>query len=110
MNRRRGKRLTPLLHAHAQGIAFRDTSNDLDFVRLAIDVWTSFARTSNPTPSVEYLRTRGYASTLRAFDRSGEWGMANKGRGKVMRLDVQPKVGEMVRREQCETLGLGIDA
>ncbi|PWN29863.1 alpha/beta-hydrolase [Jaminaea rosea] len=92
------------------GIAFRDTSNDLDFVRLAIDVWTSFARTSNPTPSVEYLRTRGYASTLRAFDRSGEWGMANKGRGKVMRLDVQPKVGEMVRREQCETLGLGIDA
>lgn len=78
-------------------------------MRLVSDIWTSFARTGNPNPGNDYLHERGYDTTLRALGKSGPWTQANLGKGKVMRLDVQPYVSEMVRRDQCAVLGLGID-
>jgi len=46
---------------------------DFFFTNLAQDLWTSFARTSNPNPSLDFLKSRGpaYASTVKILEETG---------------------------------------
>ncbi|KAF5372235.1 hypothetical protein D9758_005062 [Tetrapyrgos nigripes] len=47
--------------------------NDFSFTNLLQDLWTSFARTGNPNPSLDFLKSRGpaYESTIKILEETG---------------------------------------
>ncbi|THU95962.1 alpha/beta-hydrolase [Dendrothele bispora CBS 962.96] len=49
------------------------TETDFFFTNLLQDLWVSFARTGNPNPSLEYLKSRGpaYESTVKILEQTG---------------------------------------
>lgn len=46
---------------------------DILFARLIVDYWSSFARNLNPNPDLEYLKARGFNSTIERIVATGEW-------------------------------------
>jgi carboxylesterase type B len=94
-----------------RGLPHRD-NGDLIFERYTLDTFSSFARTRNPNPDKEFLRARGYLSTLEILEKTGPWKPAVKGDIYVKILDY-PVQGDMMSGfrevEQCEWLGLPTD-
>ncbi|PPQ97784.1 hypothetical protein CVT26_012787, partial [Gymnopilus dilepis] len=86
---------------------FRD-ANDLILSQVSVDVWTSFARSFDPTPGAAYLAARGYANTSAALDlkRAGGWEPVTPFNGQPLRImDVPFRMEGWLEEKQCELLG-----
>ncbi|KAL0931032.1 putative carboxylesterase from carbohydrate esterase family gh10 [Colletotrichum truncatum] len=94
-----------------QGLPFRD-ENDLPWEQYMVDTFSSFARTYDPNPDKDFLRARGFNSTLEALEKSGPWEPSVKDDMK-MRLFDWPVDDQMMRGfkdiEQCKWLNLPLD-
>ncbi|TDZ37042.1 Cholinesterase 1 [Colletotrichum spinosum] len=89
-----------------QGLPFRD-EYDLPWQQYIVDTFTSFARTYNPNPDRDFLRARGFDSTLEALEKSGPWEPAVKGDMKIRSIGWPVKndmVGNFRDLEQCKWL------
>ncbi|KAK2029886.1 carboxylesterase [Colletotrichum zoysiae] len=93
-----------------QGNQLRD-EYDLPWEQYLLDAFTSFARTYDPNPEKEFLKARGFESTLRALEQS-PWEPAVRDEMTMKRID-WPMEGDMMRDfkdlEQCKFLGLPLD-
>lgn len=84
---------------------FRD-SNDLLFSQLAVDFWTSFARTFNPNPSFLFLAARGYTNTTESLLEWGQWNEVTTSASAPLRLlDIPLKSSPWLETAQCDLLG-----
>jgi hypothetical protein len=54
------------------GLPLRD-ENDLPFEQLIVDSWTSFARTYDPNPDLDFLKARGFTNTIWELEIVGKW-------------------------------------
>ncbi|GKT53789.1 alpha/beta hydrolase [Colletotrichum tofieldiae] len=94
-----------------QGNPLRD-EYDLPWEQYLVDTFTSFARTYNPNPGKEFLKARGFESTLRAQEKSGPWEPSVRGQMKMRKID-WPVERDMMRDfkdiEQCKWLKLPLD-
>ncbi|KIM96048.1 hypothetical protein OIDMADRAFT_132746 [Oidiodendron maius Zn] len=84
---------------------------DLPFSQLIVDLYTSFARSYTPNPSLEYLRVRDYDSTLQQIDRPGGcWEPVERGENPTLRrLDWPSSQAVFNEVAQCNALGLPLD-
>ena len=82
---------------------------DTPFARLIVDYWSAFARTGDPNPEEEFLRARGYQSTLDQLEvNGGSWEPVNADRPQLRWLqwgEGEKMVG-FQDVKQCEALGL----
>ncbi|KAF4898413.1 Bile salt-activated lipase [Colletotrichum fructicola] len=94
-----------------QRLPFRD-EYDLPWEQYLVDTFTSFARTYDPNPDKDFLRARGFNSTLEAFEKSGPWEPSMKGNMSMRSID-WPVEKQMMRGfkdlEQCKFLNLPLD-
>ncbi|KAI1212406.1 alpha/beta-hydrolase [Annulohypoxylon truncatum] len=92
-----------------QGLPMRDEF-DLPFEQFVVDTFSSFARTFDPNPDVEFLEARGYTSTLEEVERAGKWEASTFLEGMTMRTLQWPSFqGPFLEARQCDSLGLGLD-
>ena len=89
----------------------RDVHGDIAYTNAVQDIWTSFAKTGNPNPDMEYLRVRGYESSADFFAgftfEEFTAGVAKRGGGKVMNLQwPSPWASQLPDREHCKVLGM----
>lgn len=89
-------------------LPFRD-QHDVPFEQLAVDTWSSFARTYNPNPDPGYLKARGYTNTTEIFERTGTWRPATKGDLTLRALTWPPYQDGFREETQCDYLGLPIN-
>jgi carboxylesterase type B len=93
------------------GYQLRD-ANDLLFEQFIVDAWTSFARSYDPNPSLDYLKARGYENTIAALQQSGPWTPLTKNKTdarNVRLLQVSSKQVPFRDPEQCAALGWPIE-
>ncbi|OLN81458.1 Para-nitrobenzyl esterase 4 [Colletotrichum chlorophyti] len=94
-----------------QGLPLRD-ENDLPWEQYLVDTFTSFARTYSPNPDEDFLRARGFKSTLRAQEKSGLWKPSVRGDMRMRSID-WPVEEDMMRDfkdiDQCKWLKLPLD-
>jgi carboxylesterase type B len=79
--------------------------NDIPYVQLIVDYWTSFARNHDPNPSPEYLRKRGYWSTLNQISVSGPWKSVDAGKPEMMELQWNSRMLPFPDAKQCAVIG-----
>ncbi|KAI1457221.1 alpha/beta-hydrolase [Annulohypoxylon moriforme] len=92
-----------------QGLPMRDEF-DLAFEQFIVDTFSSFARTFDPSPDIEFLEARGFTSTLEEIERSGKWEASTYEEGMTMRTLQWPSFqGPFLELKQCDALGLGLD-
>jgi carboxylesterase type B len=95
-----------------EGLPLRDDL-DLEFERLVLDMFASFARTGNPNPDEGYLAARKFDGTSNLLGRAGTWEPAVKGDEKLRVLDWPQSASSMMESfrdvEQCEMLDIGLD-
>ncbi|KAI0902490.1 alpha/beta-hydrolase [Annulohypoxylon nitens] len=92
-----------------QNLPMRDEF-DLPFEQFVVDTFSSFARTFDPNPDVEFLEARGYTSTLEEIERSGKWEASTFDEEMTMRTLQWPSFqGPFLEAEQCDSLDLGLD-
>ncbi|PPR03313.1 hypothetical protein CVT26_007787 [Gymnopilus dilepis] len=85
---------------------FRDP-NDLIMSQVAVDMWSSFARTFNPTPSPAFLTARGYINTTEALRVAGQWDPVTPESTKPLRfLDIPLSLSSFLEEEQCALLAI----
>jgi len=85
-------------------------AHDITFAQLIVDYWTSFARNLDPNPSVDYLRARGYWSSLAAIEASGSWQPLNATNPEMMLLQPESFMAPLPDEAQCAVLGQPFDA
>lgn len=86
-------------------VPFRDW-NDLVLSQVSVDVWGSFARTFNPTPSAAFLAARGYSNTTAALRQVGAWDSITPSTKTPLRLfDVPLSNSAWQEQAQCDLLG-----
>ena len=91
------------------GLPLRDDI-DLPFMQLTVDQFTSFARTYNPNPDVEFLRSRNYLSTLsHQQSPAGIWEPVNSGANSIRVLDWPGQQQPFKDTTQCGSIGLSLD-
>ncbi|KAI8958790.1 cholinesterase [Daldinia sp. FL1419] len=92
-----------------QGLPMRDEF-DLPFQQYILDVFSSFARSFDPNPDVEFLKARGFQSTLEEIGRSGRW-QPSTSEGEPTRRILQwpSSQGPFTEAAQCEYVGLAWD-
>jgi hypothetical protein len=91
------------------GKQFRDSA-DLPFSQLIVDYVSSFARSHNPNPDHDFLKTRGYSDTLSQLEHAdGVWKAITSTTGPIQRLDWPSKQGTFTETSQCEALGIPLD-
>ena len=86
----------------------RDGKDTL-FARLIVDYWTSFARTSDPNPAEDFLRARGYQSTIDQIDQApNSWEPVNTQQPQLRWLEwgAGEKMVGFQDLKQCEALGV----
>ncbi|KAF6751080.1 cholinesterase [Ephemerocybe angulata] len=90
-------------------LPFRDW-DDLLLAQVNVDMWTSFARTYDPNPTLGYLKARGYTNTTIALAKGGKWKpvTANE-KLPLRRIDSKLRNSGWVEREQCEVLGYPLE-
>jgi carboxylesterase type B len=88
-----------------QGLPLRDEF-DLPFEQYVLDSWASFARTASPTPSLEYLKARGYMNTKRQVEESGTWTPLRRGDYRLRQLQWPSAMVDLDEVEQCRALKL----
>ncbi|KAI1645332.1 cholinesterase [Daldinia loculata] len=92
-----------------QGLPMRDEF-DLLFEQFILDSFSSFARSFDPNPDVEFLKARGFQSTLGEIERSGRWQPSTSEGAMTRRILQWPGVqGPFTEAEQCEYIGLAWD-
>ena len=85
---------------------FRDP-NDLIMSQVAVDMWSSFARTFNPTPSPAFLTARGYINTTEALRVAGQWDPVTPESTKPLRfLNIPLSLSSFLEEEQCALLAI----
>jgi carboxylesterase type B len=47
--------------------------HDILFSQLVVDYWASFARNHDPNPELDWLRARGFQSTIERVEKTGRW-------------------------------------
>ena len=82
---------------------------DLPFSQLVLDYWTSFVRSHDPNPSLEFLSIRGHESTIEAIAASGHWDPVTSKKDTLRRLNYPPEQSDFLESDQCTLLGLPID-
>ncbi|EIW80191.1 cholinesterase [Coniophora puteana RWD-64-598 SS2] len=90
---------------------FRDDA-DWTLSQVAVDYWTSFARTFDPNPDPAYMVARGYENSAAAMSAAGPWDAVSatgEGGTDLMLLDIPLKASTWLETEQCDYLGYGID-
>lgn len=90
-----------------QGLPLRDEF-DLPFEQSVLDAWASFARTASPTPSLEFLKARGYANTTRQVELAGSWTPFRRGDYQLRRLQWPPIMMALDDLDQCHALNLSL--
>ena len=82
---------------------------DVPFMQLAVDYWTSFARTGDPNPDKGYLQARGHFHTLSQVEKTGRWEAVDAEKP-TMRL-LQWNGGQIPcgEGEVCKALGAPLD-
>ncbi|KAK3645529.1 hypothetical protein LTR56_002970 [Elasticomyces elasticus] len=83
--------------------------NDLAFSQLVVDYWTSFARTLDPNPNVDFLKARGYWSTINQVGVSGTWEQVDVKEPKMLELQWNSAMKPFPDSEQCAILGQPLD-
>lgn len=84
---------------------------DIPFAQLIVDYWSSFARTLDPNPNIDYLIARGYKSTLKQVEKTRPWEAVDaKTKGLNLRL-LQWDGGQIpfVQEAQCKAVGASLD-
>ncbi|KAF8910659.1 Alpha/Beta hydrolase protein [Gymnopilus junonius] len=85
---------------------FRDP-NDLIMSQVAVDMWSSFARTFNPTPSTAFLVARGYTNTTEVLRKAGKWKPLTPENPTPLRLlDIPLSLSPFLEEEQCSVLAI----
>ena len=60
---------------------------DIKFSQYVLDSWTAFARTRNPVPDAEFLKTQGFNNTRELIGKAGMWApVGQNGGGKDIRV------------------------
>jgi len=86
-------------------VPFRDW-NDLVLSQVSVDVWGSFARTFDPTPSDAFLAARGYTNTTLAIHQVGPWSAITPSTKTPLRImDVPLSNSAWIDQVQCTFLG-----
>jgi carboxylesterase type B len=86
---------------------FRDV-NDLYSIQLESGYFSEFVKTTQPNPSVEYLRTRGYSTTLSAIAKTGPWEPVSGKQGPIKKLDYPSVTASFVDVPQCAWLNYSL--
>ncbi|PYI01311.1 carboxylesterase [Aspergillus sclerotiicarbonarius CBS 121057] len=82
------------------------SKEDIYYTNMVQDMWASFARSGNPNIDSDYLRARGYHSTLQLTSR-WNWTQYNSDSAKVANLQYpQPFYSTLPYLEECTVLGL----
>ncbi|CAK5266547.1 unnamed protein product [Mycena citricolor] len=89
------------------GFPFRDAF-DLPFEQLALDSWTSFARTHDPNPDSAFLDARAFAGTKNALAQWGSW-LPVQSAKPVRILDWPSRSSGWLEQKQCAVLGFPLD-
>ncbi|KAJ2915741.1 hypothetical protein MD484_g4690, partial [Candolleomyces efflorescens] len=87
---------------------FRDW-DDLVMTQVSVDMWTAFARTYDPNPSLAFLNARGYTNTTVALKKGGKWGSVSGSRTPLRRIDSPLWNSGWVEKAQCDLLGYPLD-
>ncbi|KAF8875886.1 Carboxylesterase family-domain-containing protein [Gymnopilus junonius] len=84
---------------------FRD-DGDLIMSQVSVDIWTSFARSFNPTPDPAFLNT----NTTATLSRAGKWEQVTPENKTPLRLlDLPLSLSAFQEEEQCALLGIPFD-
>ena len=86
---------------------FRD-NNDLYSIQLVSSYFAEFVRSGQPNPDPEYLRVRGYTTTLEAVESSGAWDKVSGQEGPVRHLDYPSYSSGFVDVPQCAFLNYSL--
>ena len=90
------------------GLPQRD-ENDIPFSQFIVDSWTSFARTHNPNPDINYLVARGYNNTINEIHMAGVWEPLNTSSPSYRQLQWPSIQMPLQERSQCQALGFPLD-
>jgi len=90
------------------GLPLRD-ENDLPFSQFILDSWASFARSYDPNPDKGFLKSRGYANTIKELQIAGEWKPVGTSGKEMRQLQWPSKQASFRDVEQCEALGWPLD-
>ena len=90
------------------GLPLRD-ENDLPFSQFILDSWASFARSYDPNPDKGFLKSRGYANTIKELQIAGEWKPVGTSGKEMRQLQWPSKQAGFRDVEQCEALGWPLD-
>ncbi len=94
------------------GLPDRD-GKDYDFQRYIADSFTSFIRSGSPNPDTEWLRSRGYTSTIKMIEGSDKWksaGGSKHGHSQIRILEEGGGHNEgLVGVDQCKALGMPLN-
>jgi carboxylesterase type B len=83
-------------------------ANDLYSVQLVSGYFAEFVKSGQPNPDLEYLKVRGYETTLEGVQQAGTWEKVASEEGPIMFLDYPAKSGAFVDVEQCSWLNYSI--
>ena len=83
--------------------------NDIPFSQFIVDSWTSFARTHNPNPDIDYLTARGYTNTINEIQMAGVWEPLNTSQPSYRQLQWPSAQMPLNEGPQCQALGFSLD-
>ncbi|KAJ5278962.1 hypothetical protein N7478_004334 [Penicillium angulare] len=89
------------------GLPFRDDL-DLPFEQYILDSWASFARSADPTPSLDFLEARGYVNTTRQIEETEKWLPFQGNQYKMRRLQWPSEMVQLDETLQCRALNLSL--
>ncbi|KAL1901814.1 hypothetical protein Sste5346_001517 [Sporothrix stenoceras] len=82
---------------------------DIPFMQLVVDYWSTFARTGDPNPSIDYLEVRGHNATLQQITATGAWTAVNASAPTVRLLQWNGATVPFGNAERCAALGIPLD-
>ncbi|KAL3427888.1 alpha/beta hydrolase (carboxylesterase) [Phlyctema vagabunda] len=83
-------------------------ANDLYSIQLTTAYFGAFVKAGNPNPPQSYLRVRGYATALKAVQKTGTWQPVMSPKGPIRRMDYPAVQSEFVDVAQCAWLNYPI--
>ncbi|EKM58107.1 uncharacterized protein PHACADRAFT_252144 [Phanerochaete carnosa HHB-10118-sp] len=92
-------------------LPYRD-ANDLPFMQVTMDTWTSFARTFDPNPDPAFLKARGFTTSAARLALQPQWEPVTKSNlnGTPLRiLEVPSKMNGFRELAQCDFLDFSLN-
>lgn len=84
--------------------------NDIPLAQVAVDYWTSFARTGDPNPEEGYMNARRYQDSLDMMKEAGRWGQLTAEEPDRIRLmQALPHDTMWSESERCRKMGIPVD-